>query len=175
MFYVGQKVIVLDDGKRRRPTYGVILSVSDNYMVIEHKLWGYGEEQTALPHIYRKDGNGDWFSYQHEYSWNGVIVVLANNEYHTLCTDPTSVMWENAFGKPDNPNWFKVGITYKLNGTLDKQSDYYHGLCNYFGVTVGDNDDAIQFTPTVVIDGEAYVGDICLADQSLRTYWEPLS
>lgn len=175
MCYVGQKVIVLDDGKRRRPTYGVVRVVSDWFMVIEHKLWGYGEEQTALPHIYRKDGNGDWFSYQHEYLLNGVMIVLANNEYHTLCTNPTVEMWDNAFGKPENPDWFQDGVTYKLSGKLDKQTDYYIGLCEFFGVTVGENDDAIKFTPTRISeDGEAFENEIAFADPSLRDYWEPV-
>lgn len=99
--FIGQEVIVLDDGKRHRPTYGIIRAIGDNFLVIEHKVWGYGESQDALPFLYRLDDNGDWYSYQPEYSPNGVMTVFSENEYHLLCQTPTVYMWDNAFGKPN--------------------------------------------------------------------------
>lgn len=100
MYKLSQEVIVIDDGKRSRCTIGVISAIGDDFMVINHTLWGYGNEpvQKPLPHLYRKSETGLWYSYQTQYHTGGEVLDIPGGliEYTQLVDNPTDEMWERA-------------------------------------------------------------------------------
>lgn len=53
---VDDVVSVLDDGKHNREVNGkVVAVVDDSTIVVSHILWGYGDNQVPVNHLYRKD------------------------------------------------------------------------------------------------------------------------
>lgn len=53
---VGDWVHVLDDGKHNRKVNGKVVAVVDEVtVVVSHILWGYGDDQLPVNHLYRKD------------------------------------------------------------------------------------------------------------------------
>lgn len=72
--FIGKSITVLDDAKSRRGVEGRVLAVGENYAVVEHILYGYGEQQ-PLPQLYRKVGD-NYVSWQVEYSYQGFAELL---------------------------------------------------------------------------------------------------
>ncbi len=57
---IGQKVYIYDDGKSSRKVEGVVTNVIDtHHIVVQHILWGYGDESCQIPldHLYTKVDN----------------------------------------------------------------------------------------------------------------------
>ncbi len=76
---LGDTVTVLDDGEHNRKVKGKVAAVVDeSTVVVSHTLWGYGDDQLPVNHLYRKGVAG--------LGWSGV-----NDSYKTADGDYVSL------------------------------------------------------------------------------------
>lgn len=76
---VGDVVTVLDDGKHNRKVKGKVVAIIDmSTVVVSHILWGYGDDQLPVNHLYRKDYlSSGWCSVNNFYKTvDGSIISL---------------------------------------------------------------------------------------------------
>lgn len=88
---VGDKVVILDDGKHHRVVEGEVSFIFDeNTIAVNHTLWGYGQ-QLPMHQLYRRGCDG-WSGVQTEYiDIQGNICKLPCEEWTSLVSKRESL------------------------------------------------------------------------------------